>query len=194
MLKKILIETAYDSDISLEELSNNDIVAIEDFVQENRDILIGTIYESRNPFHFLPGHKAILLNLSKKIKEKHQNKKVKKVVVQNNNKENNIEEEEQKESKNQLISKLKHFSNSSGIFLELNLDDISDFFVNDDRFTCRITCPFCQKKISCIKKRYWAVSNFESHLKKHKTELSSKRPPNVSNNISDEINELLTVK
>lgn len=79
------------------------------------------------------------------------------------------------ERKNQLIEKLEKFCKSIDLFLDLSLGDISDFVVLEDRLKCRISCPYCQSKFSCIRKTHWAVSNIESHFKKHKDQIIAEK-------------------
>lgn len=86
-IQKILLETGFDTEISLEELEEENVKFIEDFVEENRHLLAGTIYEKKNAneFKFLIGHRALLLALPRKIKEANSkkettNKKIKKNV------------------------------------------------------------------------------------------------------------------
>lgn len=74
----------------------------------------------------------------------------------------------------------------------------------EDRVKCRVACPYCSTKFSCIKIAHWAVSNFESHLKKHKLNITAQnstqstinsnenRPPNhLTPAVLAEINQML---
>lgn len=200
-MKNILIEAGYDIEASLLQLDNENISGIESYVQQNRSIIAGTIYENIDPFHFKPGHKSVLLSIPKKIndlklKEKPKNTKVKEQSETNSGNNKTLDEAEIEQQKQQLIVKLKKFCDKIQICLELKIDDISDFVVLDDRIKCRVACPYCSSKFSCIKIAHWAVSNIESHLKKHKIALAAisneNRPHNnITPTVQSEINEML---
>lgn len=66
-IHKILKETGFDSEDALLELNDISISIIEEFVQQDRIILKESIYENREPFKFLPGHRVLLLAIPKKI-------------------------------------------------------------------------------------------------------------------------------
>lgn len=175
-IQKILLETGFDTEISLEELEEENVKFIEDFVKENRYLLAGTIYEKKNTneFKFLIGHRALLLALPRKIKEANSkkettNKKIKRGVENYSE----LKEEEIAKLKEDLIEKLKKYSASKNLCLEIDSKDICEFMVQEDRVKCRVQCPYCSMKSACFKTKYWYTSNIESHLKKHLKEITA---------------------
>lgn len=69
-VKQILIECSFDTEVSLLGIDISTIAEIECYINENRQILQNTSYESVNSFKFKPGHRILLLNLSEQIKLK----------------------------------------------------------------------------------------------------------------------------
>lgn len=69
---KILQESGFENISSLEHLSSNYIDDIEKIVDENRDLIADHRYKVDRKFKFLPGHRALLLNIPKAV-EKHIN-------------------------------------------------------------------------------------------------------------------------
>lgn len=61
LIKKVLKAAGFDSITTLQLLTEESIKDIENFVNEN------SIEESSKQFKFLPGHRALLLNLAKKV-------------------------------------------------------------------------------------------------------------------------------
>lgn len=110
-------------------------------------------------------------------------------------------ESKSEERKKQLIEKLQNFCKSIDLFLDLSTDDISDFVVLEDRLKCRVSCPYCQSKFACFKKTHWAVSNIESHFKKHKNQIIVEKAKELLNepikantvtiNVSDKVSSEL---
>lgn len=114
----------------------------------------------------------------------------------------NTDESKLEERKKELIEKLQNFCKSIDLFLDLKLDDISDFVVAEDRLKGRVNCPYCRRKFACFRKTHWAVSNIELHFKKHKDQIIagksneiSATPPtepfDVSGKISSELDSIL---
>lgn len=68
----ILRNSGFESLSALALLEANSIDEIEKFVNENRLLVVDTIYNNKKEFKFLPGHRALLLNLPRNI-EKYQN-------------------------------------------------------------------------------------------------------------------------
>lgn len=78
---KILNYSAYDSLNVLKELNEEKIVEIEKFISDNKDIVNSLEcchsekYKQQKNFKFLPGHRAILLSVQKKILEDFESEK-----------------------------------------------------------------------------------------------------------------------
>lgn len=200
---KILRGTGYDSEFALECLDTENIREIEEFVNNERHILKDTVYENRLNFKFLPGHKALLLNLSNKVGELRDKPKsnsksyaVETIYIDNNheNIENNSEiiqnigtnyidiqkvvepidirpisiEERSNELKNKLIDKLTKYSSKNKVDIRLEGKHILNYRNTiNGVIKCDIECPSCLKKIPCIFKKYWLVSNIEKHFHTH---------------------------
>lgn len=194
------METAFDTEQALENLNSEDLINIENYIEESRDLLAGTIYENKTPFRFFPGHRALLLNIPKKIAEKKLEKKEKKSKSDglNNTLDIGLIDDEQKQKyKTELIAKLTNYCTKIGLYLNLETKDISNFVSHKDRIKCFVQCPHCtvKKTFTCFKEKYWAYSTFSSHLKKHKQKIveNSENTPhnNVTPSIRKELNEVL---
>lgn len=69
-LKFILCQTGYDNVPSLKCLTEINLIALEQYIEEKREIIGGMTlkcshiqnYKMQSPFIFLPGHKQLLLN------------------------------------------------------------------------------------------------------------------------------------
>lgn len=66
-LLNILLETGFDTQASLELLTNESIKEIEEYVNQNRNLTINTIYEQKEQFKLLPGHRALMLSFPRRI-------------------------------------------------------------------------------------------------------------------------------
>lgn len=172
IVQEILLQSAYDTKSALQTLDIQSIEFIEGHIEENREILSGSVYENKKPFKLLPGHKGLILAIPQKIGKLHSDKK----TLNKNKQERQIvsfDDDQIELQKKELIAKLEHFCKNTELHLELNVSDICELKVTDDRITCLVCCPYCQAKYSCFKKilKHWAVSNIESHFKKHKAAL-----------------------
>lgn len=69
----ILRQTGYDTTLALETLTFEEIGNLEEYITEERkdiiNLLNNTAYLNLNPFALLPGHKAVLLGLKKKLEQ-----------------------------------------------------------------------------------------------------------------------------
>lgn len=168
IVKKILLETAYDTKYALQTLDSQSIDFIEDHIEENREILSGSVYENKKPFKLLPGHKGLILAIPRKIDKQGSGKKKEEIQV------GSIDDDQIKLQKKELIAKLEKFCTNSEIHVQLDVNDISELKVSDNRITCRVCCPYCGVKYSCSRKllKHWAVSNIEAHFKKHKAAIA----------------------
>lgn len=66
---KILDGCYFDSAISLSSITSSTIDEIEQYVNENTDVVKNTSYEGVLPFKLKPGHKSFLLQLPIRLKE-----------------------------------------------------------------------------------------------------------------------------
>lgn len=65
----ILFDTGFESLHSIEAITKESIDEIEKYVNENRSVILNTIYENKLDFKFLPGHRALLMNLPNKVQQ-----------------------------------------------------------------------------------------------------------------------------
>lgn len=159
-LENIIIESGFDSESTLATINPTTIKSIEEYVNENKDLLKGTTYESlianNLEFKLKPGHKAIILSLPNQLKE----------YEKKSGKESKLNEEEGK-LKQSIVNKIDHFARK--ILTELNVSEelIHEFQRENENYKCLFECPICSTKIKCVYKTYWLVSNLECHMKKH---------------------------
>lgn len=62
-----MVGTGFDTQGSLELITNENINEIEQYVNENCYFIINTFYEQKTEFKFLPGHHALLSSFPRKI-------------------------------------------------------------------------------------------------------------------------------
>lgn len=70
---KIFEESGFETISTLELLTSSYIDDIEEIVNTNRALVINTRYKTDGKFKFLPGHRALLLNLPKEIEKRRNN-------------------------------------------------------------------------------------------------------------------------
>lgn len=159
-MKGILIEAGFDTKTSLINLEKNNLVDIEEFVQSNRAtfaaILKGTQYEKIDVFKFLPGHKNLIINLSKhlsgtiKIQKKIRSSKIQLTTD---------------ELKAALVKKISNYSKNNNFTIDCTSNDISELQLEEKPYKCKIKCPWCDDKLSCTFETYWIISNLVRHIK-----------------------------
>lgn len=152
--------------------------------QKFTDIIKNTVYANQDEFELLPGHRALLLELPKKIREieskkKNRNLNLETIYFDENGftDENQIDDSQLddqndeiifNEAKTKLIEKITNYWNKKKIeCTELTLQRISNFNSVNGFHHCKFQCPFCMKKIPCTYKKYWEVGNLQAHLKTH---------------------------
>lgn len=174
-IKIILSTCGFDTALSIASIKEENIIEIEKFftsyLNTNHDVL-GTLNEyvtldSTQDFAFKPGHRALIIGLSKRFEtfiNSIGTKNLSKQEVKNNKSE--------KELKSEILKKVETFVKKRKFTVKLNiLNDISDFERKRDSYSCKVKCPYCEKKIVCTYKKYWLASNLEAHLKVHIAEL-----------------------
>lgn len=183
-VKSLLSHAAYDTIASLANLDEAKIQKLEVFLNENKGYINelkccqSDYYKQLKVFEFLPGHKSLLLELPKQIKElqndeiKRKNTKLLEVVAS--------DDETCDEMKKKVIKKMmkylrkentkekQDFEFEEDIISEANIQDFRRIETeNDVKWKCIFTCPFCPKTYSLLYKNYWMCSNATKHLKKH---------------------------
>lgn len=161
-LKKILIETAFDTAAALRTIKKSIIEEIEIFVNQRTDLsdlLKDTSYidETGNlkktPFKFMLGHESLLLRLPNDVEEYLSKKEVRKSEIPA------IED-----IKLLLIEKINNFARDKNIELTLSSEDISKFTKSNNCVKCEANCPFCSRKICCSFYSSWKLSNYNKHI------------------------------
>lgn len=171
-LEKIIEHAGYDTKSSLELLDEDKIKEIENHVNEYKFLLTGTVYENTLQqninFKFKPGHKTLLLALSKKLNKKtisSQAKKLKLVSDLENSDpkiiRKDINTNELIESLIQKVIKFAEKKKFEIIFVPSNIE----LSIEKEKIKCSVQCPICNKKIQVQYTTYWLLSNFERHLK-----------------------------
>lgn len=80
-IKKILSICGYDSMLGISEIDENAVTEVEQYVNNNRNIIRGleccfaNTYKKLEKFRFLPGHRILILHLSNRINETFESKK-----------------------------------------------------------------------------------------------------------------------
>lgn len=183
-LKKLMEKAAYDRLNSLKSIDAMKIVEIEAFLTEHRSTWINELdccqsedYKKQTTFHFLPGHKTILLSMPEQIKQmtaaQHAHARTPAFVLESKTKmANKDQEDDQLMSK--LISNLLAFMKKNQFALSneiISANNIRDFVrgTTSDNFVCkcRFACPFCSKVFPVIFKKFWMQSNVTKHLRSH---------------------------
>ena len=107
----IITNTGFDSEASILGINKNIISEIEEFLNQNKEILKETsysdCYEHGKIFKFKPGHKSVLLSLPSALDKFNKDKK--KVKKQNNSIANQNEETDQSEVPSEKHHQLKQF-------------------------------------------------------------------------------------
>lgn len=169
----LLERAAYDTLNSMKAIDTAKICDIEAYLMEHRSTWIDDIrcckseeYKKQTTFHFLPGHKTILLAIPEQIKQMSGAKQTTKV-----SKKKDRSDEELKQN---LISNLVNYMKNNQFMLPdgiLSENNIREFVraseIEDFVCKCRFVCPFCPKTFPLTFKTFWMSSNLTNHLKHH---------------------------
>lgn len=138
-------------------------------------------YPNIDDFILKPGHKALLIKLSKKIdihlKEEESKKGKRKETSENSQSEDDI--------KDDIVLILTNYMRDEKRAETFTLNDISSFEKNENGFQCRILCKFCSKKLRVNYTSYWHAHNFKVHLKKHISKSSQSKGGAAEKNQND---------
>lgn len=163
-IKKILIQTAFDSTAALRTLNKNSIGQIEQFIDEHIECLNETTYLDEigqlktKPFKFLPGHESLILNIPKEVNDHLAKKKQVKSA-----RKSDIPPVE--DLKLLFAEQIKKYCAKKNIELASNsLDDFCEIFHANNRIKCLAKCWFCSFKVSCIYDSCWRASNYYKHI------------------------------
>lgn len=174
-IKSILIASGYETMTSLSRINASEILAIEEYINQNRNILkdlhccSNEIYKNQEKFHFLPGHRAVISTIPSQI-DAMKDRKMKRISEAKKPPPPTVISMSEKELKSSLVTKFVRFIAKNGFDLQdglLTESNIIEFNRGENDVMCRFSCPFCVKVISLRYFKYWQTSNVTSHLKSH---------------------------
>lgn len=160
-IKKFLFDSGFDSAAALKTIEKSTIDNLEEFVKNRLDLLKNSDYVNetedlkKNPFKFLPGHRALILclpkdidhYLSEKEKEKEKAKIIRTIEV----------------LKSLLVKKLSDFATQNS--LQSHAQSVSAITQSNNKVKSFVTCPLCSAKICCTFNSSWKLSNYQKHIK-----------------------------
>lgn len=77
-----------------------------------------------------------------------------------------------------MIDKLTKYNSKNKVDIQLEVKHILNYRNIINGVTkCDIECPSCLKKIPCIFKKYWLVSNIEKHFHTHVKQTGNQNEP-----------------
>lgn len=161
-----MIKSGYNHEFALETFKDDDIKKVEKFINQNKHFLKKTVYENIPEFEFLPGHRAVLLDIPNKIKQYNKSKEEKA-----EEKKKQAEEEiavKTAELKKSLVKKVKNYTDKIEFETKVDETNIIESTQVGTLLQCRLKCSDCEKTFLCSFRKYWCISNFEKHLKEHK--------------------------
>lgn len=169
----LLERAAYDTMTSLKAIDTAKISDIEEYLMEHRSTWINDIhccksedYKNQTTFHFLPGHKTIVLAIPEQIKQMGGVKQMTKMAKKKDRPDEVL--------KQNLISNLMNYMENNNFELPagiLSENSIRGFVRGSEieNFVCKcqFVCPFCPKVFPLTFKSFWMSSNLTNHLKYH---------------------------
>lgn len=224
LLIKILISAGYDNAIPLSNLDEDDIVILEAHTTTKLKELIkkNSLYSEVEPFQFLPGHKKTILNLRVKAEQFLENKK-KTINSEEVELLTAGETDQLKENLLKRLNafKLKKQFEEDAIVSSIDpyISHNSRHSRKKASYKCSIKCVHCDTVIPTTYNGHWEVCNIDRHIKSHikknpelalpsqtsnkenQSSASNTQPNlsqisinNASNNVTDEVNDLLGLK
>lgn len=169
----LLERAAYDKLNSLKAIDTTKLEDIEAYLLEHRSSWINDLsccksedYKKQTKFHFLPGHKSIVLTIPEQIKQMRGVKESEFVSTKKNHAADGLT--------TKLISNLMTYMKKNNFALPdglMSSKNIRDFErgaeVDDFVCECRFVCPFCPKNFPITYRKFWMSSNLTKHLKNH---------------------------
>lgn len=207
---KTLILAGFDNAMSLSELEDSDIIAIEKFASEKCVHLIELDSEN-GEFKFKPGHRKLLFNISKKannfLEEKASKKKQSQSQARGEVEEIEIlSSDEITKLRENLINRINATCKLHGLdilFTEQEISAIEPYIsysrsaLNKPSYKCLVKCVVCDKSVPCTHNGHWQTSNLENHIKKEgkcreKAKTNSENTVQLQNTEAEkELNKLL---
>lgn len=160
--------------ISLRAIDENAVMQLEEHVTKNPGCLselsccFSDFYKNQDAFSFMPGHKAAILGIPRRIEEiESQKSRTRKRKLRTLD-----------DLQAMLIAQLNAYPAKIGFVLpepivtERNLVNVNCEKQADDSLVvdCGFSCPFCAKVSNVKFKKYWWTSNATRHLKMHVVE------------------------
>lgn len=161
-IKKILIETGYDTAAALKIFEESSIEKIEKFISENPELVKNTVYVDQIgnlkiiPFKFKIGHESLLLSIPKDLKDYLSKKKEEEKVLPAID-----------ELKDSLIKKLKKYCSTKKIDVPVDIGLCSNFSISNNKVKCLAKCLFCDTKYTCTYDTCWRISSYYKHILVH---------------------------
>lgn len=182
-LKNILSQSGFDCESALLLLNEDKIKKNELEVAANlesyRNLFKKTVYETRyeknqnadlntdGEFHFLIGHRELLLSIPESLKQKNARKKNNETIINTESSTESLIED----LSNKLISKINKYFEEKKLNLEINNEHIIHVNLTDDINSCTLKCVlkcyFCEMQITNSYKTYWHIGNYTRHISKH---------------------------
>lgn len=198
-VKSLLLAAGFDTLLSLGEVCESKITTAEQFLTENKhhihklDCCYSAEYKNLNEFHFLPGHKSLILSIPNKVLQI--KKRNEELAIENDRMYESLDNTSADqvhgyrrmsgkqrgfrsayETKIQLVRNLMVFLKKIGapfpddVITEehiLNFNRDIDESSQEPVYKCSFFCPFCSKSIPVTHKKFWMSSNATGHLKRH---------------------------
>lgn len=164
-VKEILTATGYNSALSILQIDENKLTAIEKYADENSRDVIDSFkeYSNKKPFAFLPGHRECIFGIKSEILNVQSNKKSK---IQANS---SIDVEFIRSA---LYDQLTNFTNANPSLADLDIPTaIQNITTSNTGSTCQAVCLFecsiCGSAIRVPYNHHWKSSNLLRHLRMH---------------------------
>lgn len=192
MICTILVAAGFDSPLAIADLDENDIKTIQSYVSNKAPHLLKghNIYSESEPFEFLPGHVKVLHSLKKRATDFITQRKEPRLIPASEEIEL-LSDSEIDQAKKNLIDKLNlcinriakdttnaaHDVSLAVFFKEANIIGSIDAYISNfsrvthhtSSYKCSVKCLFCEKITPCTLNKHWQTTNFENHLKTHRS-------------------------
>lgn len=178
-IKKLLEFSAYSTELSLLELDETKLEAVENHINTNRHVLsqlnccYSEVYQNQPQFQFLPGHRAAVLGIKSQIIKMKESRSQKRRATKSGapmpKRVKSVDE-----LKEMVVDSLDKFSQKIGfpknLISNINIVDFKEQLVEGQTiYKCGYSCVFCDKIIPMLYKNYWQTSNATGHIRTHYT-------------------------
>lgn len=175
-IKNILEACGYDHESTLNLLNENSIKQIEREVDERKNLVKGTVYENKDgPFHFLIGHKELILSIPNTLKKLSAQKKSKNLEKKKGlGKKLDVEIDSEavaSDRANQVIERINKYFKSKKLNCVVNGEHIKLITLAENCAKCVIKCVFCDSEVTCTFDKHWNIANYTAHIRKHPQKL-----------------------